>query len=651
MRDRFTIGYLNPFKNVGYLSDTQKGVTDAVVEAGCNVIYVADFLPYYSEEYTHHYFHLAMELTAKIGADAYVVPIGSIANYIKDKTNWTVPDIIKFLSPDRTILIEDDYEGFRSIIKDNTKGMRDLVLHLIEECGYRKICFVAGPVGSRGSMEREKVYYEEMAAHNLPVTDEMFCRGNFFGTCDDEIDHLITVNPDVEAIVCASDRIAMTAYRVMKKRGLTPGEDIAVTGFDDVPEVAHAKPPLSTVRLSSYDMGYAAGVEALRLCRGEDQQTRILGSEFIKRASCGKGSVYAQKEKVHPVAMDERTDEEAIASDNRQWAITQLISDALTHSENETKAMTAMLESMRKTGINYAWVFELAEPISFFQTNNLPISDDIYLKAQVNGDRIDVFEKGIVMDIHSLARMFMSHEPLQDEMRFNNKGYTVGGLLSGKEMQGIMVLGPSMLRSMEIVRVFYEVAFGLKHLKMIKQHEELIALLNKSNIELSAESEHDPLTGLYNRRGFMHHMERQLKIYASDADNSYSAAIFFMDLDWLKRINDNYGHDEGDFAIKCTANILQDIFDNGIVGRLGGDEFLGIYYFKDDDSNPDSIMNAIDEYVRVFNDNKKVPYPLGISVGYCLFDIDSHTVQNLSGYIEDADAMLYENKQIRKVQR
>lgn len=651
MEERFTIGYLNPFKNVGYLSDIQNGVTDAVLECGCNVVYVADFLPYYSEEYTHHYFHLAMELTAKIGADAYVVPIGSIANYIKNKTKWTVDDIIKFLSPEKTILIEDEYTGFRSIIKDNTKGMRELVRHLIEKCGYRKLCFVAGPESSRGSREREKVYYEEMAGHNLPVTEEMFARGNFFGTCDNEIDALIEANPDVEAIVCASDRIAMSAYRVIKKRGLTPGKDIAVTGFDDVPEVAHADPPLSTVRLSSYDMGYVAGMEAVRLCRGLEQEEHIIGSEFVKRASCGDASFVPKEEKTQGVVIDENSDEEAIDSDNRQWAITQLISDALTHSENENKALRAMLTSLRKTGVNNVWIFELAEPISFFQTNNLPISDDIYLRAQVHNNEVDVFEKGIVVDINSLAMMFMSHEIEEGETRFRNPGYTVGGLLSGKELQGVMVLGPSMLSSMEIVRIFYEVAFGLKHLKMIKQHEELINLLNKSNIELSIESEHDALTGLYNRRGFMHNMEKQLRSISANSSERRAAAIFFMDLDWLKKINDNFGHDEGDYAIKCTANILQDIFEDGIVSRLGGDEFLGIYYFEDPNDNPDDVIDTIEEYVKVFNDSQKLPYKLGISAGYRKFDITRRTVLSLSSYIEAADAMLYKNKQARKVQR
>ena len=237
-----------------------------------------------------------------------------------------------------------------------------------------------------------------------------------------------------------------------------------------------------------------------------------------------------------------------------------------------------------------------------------------------------------------------------------NSAYTIGGLLSGSEMTGVLILGPSMLQSVEIVRIYYQIAFGLKHLQMIRREKEMITILNRNNLLLSRESERDELTGLYNRRGFMHSLERRIR----EAENSLPgkdtgkvAALYYMDLDGLKQINDTYGHEEGDFAIKTTAQILEEAFGQSqLVGRQGGDEYLGFRMLrKSDEGDAGWMISHIEEIMNRVNESIDKPYRLEISVGYKAFEITPDSWNEVPSLLEAADNMLYTNKRRRKSAR
>ena len=84
---------------------------------------------------------------------------------------------------------------------------------------------------------------------------------------------------------------------------------------------------------------------------------------------------------------------------------------------------------------------------------------------------------------------------------------------------------------------------------------------------------HDPLTGLFNRRRFSDELEALLA-NATGAGAGTRGALLFVDLDQFKYVNDTCGHPAGDRLIKTVANCLTTtIGDDGIVARFGGDEF------------------------------------------------------------------------------
>jgi diguanylate cyclase (GGDEF)-like protein len=229
------------------------------------------------------------EISSFTDIDAFILPIGIISHYLTDQK---IPNksFLDLFSGKPYIIIEDKIEGERCITVDNRKGFYDLISHLIEDHGYSHIGYVSGKIGNFDSEQRLDVFKECLKAHSIPFEDRLFTIGQFSGTCDKEISDLIDRNPDMQAIVCANDNMATVAYRQIKQRGLTVGVDMAVTGFDDIPIARLMDPPLTTVRVDTYSLGYTAVLELLALINSKNQGITNIPSKFIERSSCGVNS-------------------------------------------------------------------------------------------------------------------------------------------------------------------------------------------------------------------------------------------------------------------------------------------------------------------------------------------------------------------------
>jgi diguanylate cyclase (GGDEF)-like protein/PAS domain S-box-containing protein len=117
-----------------------------------------------------------------------------------------------------------------------------------------------------------------------------------------------------------------------------------------------------------------------------------------------------------------------------------------------------------------------------------------------------------------------------------------------------------------------------KPIRMLGAHNDLTEIMNQKqeieelNKQLYEQANKDFLTKLYNRRGFEEHCTEIIERAKRDG-SQVSIAMF--DIDYFKKINDTYGHDEGDRALKVIANTLVDIArKSDIVARYGGEEFI-----------------------------------------------------------------------------
>lgn len=170
-----------------------------------------------------------------------------------------------------------------------------------------------------------------------------------------------------------------------------------------------------------------------------------------------------------------------------------------------------------------------------------------------------------------------------------------------------------------------------------------ITTLKDMEEKLRALSLTDALTGLYNRRGFQTLIEMQINI----ADR-YKKGIYllYVDLDDMKKINDTFGHQEGDKALIETAKLLKTNYrKSDIVARIGGDEFVVIPVGSDKDS-VELIMSRLRRSIDKFNARGTLGYKLALSAGVAYYDPGNPC--SVDELLKQADSSMYEQKKYRR---
>ena len=171
-------------------------------------------------------------------------------------------------------------------------------------------------------------------------------------------------------------------------------------------------------------------------------------------------------------------------------------------------------------------------------------------------------------------------------------------------------------------------------------------MLAKMNSALAMLYNHDSLTSLYNRFGYNYYASR---FYEDAKKQGRNVAVIYYDLDRLKFLNDNYGHDVGDKAIKIVAGLINKYSSNQSLGfRLGGDEFLLLDYEGDEQLIIKYIAGLRDE-LSIISKRENMPIELSVSAGYVICDPDSD--MNIDTYVNLADDKMYEDKVSRKMNR
>ena len=166
--------------------------------------------------------------------------------------------------------------------------------------------------------------------------------------------------------------------------------------------------------------------------------------------------------------------------------------------------------------------------------------------------------------------------------------------------------------------------------------------------QLRALSLKDELTGLYNRRGFMTLAEQQVKLEMHNG-TARGLTILFADMDGLKAINDNHGHEAGSDAIKTFGTLMQSVVRSAdVVARLGGDEFV-ILSIGSKDENCQQMVERIHAVLDEHNAKSGKPYRIACSIG--VTPVDSNDPRTFDEILSAADEAMYVEKRRRKSDR
>ncbi len=534
-------------------------------------------------------------------------------------------DAVKKAVP--VVSIGKEMEGIPSVFVDNRAGLKTVVEHLIADHGVKKIFYMGGTPEHVDSCERLKVTREVMHEHGLELDDEEVGYGKWSNrrTVDALHEYLDKGRGMPDAIVCANDAMALAVCNELEKLGYDVPGDVKVTGFDNIesgrifyPAITTVQADFKTVAKKAYD------IMSGKLCPDDEQSGISVPAIPVMAESCGcvGNPHYIGLRHMYCKHSFQRSADANLVEQNER-VLRERISDVSDYQDMKEKLRHHYRENHQYEGSAFYMVLN-----DDYFMNTLATDEEICgggLKGQL--DVAVALRDGKLLDVEKVdaSRLIPGYRKQKNEQHIfyicplhyfaNNYGYVV----------------------------FTDEPYVLNEIMMYPYLEKIQQSLRllRVNLRLKLLFDKDPMTGLYNRFGYEN---KALPLYKESLDKRTRLAVLFVDINSMKSINDNFGHEQGDVAIKTVAAAVSDCLKKDWVAvRYGGDEFIVIV--------PDcgrqkaaSIKRRITERLEKRREDSRLPYSLSASIGYVTTEPDKRPDASLKDYIREADALMYSIK-------
>jgi DNA-binding LacI/PurR family transcriptional regulator len=167
--------------------------------------------------------------------------------------------------------------------------MRSMIAHLTQTHGHRRIAFIRGPETNPEAEQRYQAYIDVLTEYGLRFDPDLVAPGSFVASSGESAVRLLLDERKAtfEAIVAASDSMAIGALRALQDRGIRVPYDVAVVGFDDIEEAKATTPSLTTVQQPLIDLGKRATETLLALLNGKEVPAQVIvPTQLMARQSC-----------------------------------------------------------------------------------------------------------------------------------------------------------------------------------------------------------------------------------------------------------------------------------------------------------------------------------------------------------------------------
>ncbi|MCB8965896.1 MAG: LacI family DNA-binding transcriptional regulator [Ardenticatenaceae bacterium] len=179
-----------------------------------------------------------------------------------------------------------------TVLIDNYYGAQLAMAHLFEQ-GCRNIGHIAGPLDWWEARQRMSAWKDFLIGHNMPVKDAYWVEGDWSSASGiPAAAKLLTQYPEIDAIFVANDQMALSALQVLHKRGIRIPAEIAIVGFDNIPESACFYPALTTIQQNQHELACVAVQQMIQIIeqgwQGKDigaPQSIVLLPTLIARES------------------------------------------------------------------------------------------------------------------------------------------------------------------------------------------------------------------------------------------------------------------------------------------------------------------------------------------------------------------------------
>ncbi len=525
-------------------------------------------------------------------------------------------DLIHYLTEKATcpiVSLRAEKDNFHNILADNENAMYEMTKHFIEK-GKKEICFVTGRMEMLDAKERLAGYQRAMAEAGLQINSEDIFYGNYWKSKSKEIVETFFEKRKKapQVIICSNDYMALGVCEELKKRGIRVPEDVAVTGFDNIMEAQIQTTALTSVEVPFDEMTKKAVDTLIALKEGKTvEKNQRLSTINRYRESCG---CKEGKSELNKIAYLEQMKNSRLMAKECIYMSTEF-EGAL----NEQECIEWASLYFRDFGAKKCFI--CLHPTK----KEYEADKDMTLRHYLDKDGKSVF-----VNIPFCKKNLLPEEFLPQIEHATSLFLPVH---CKNEIYGYIIL---QLKEDDAYILdekfeFLNLTFG-NSLKKNYMYYELFAVKDIVQMYLQ-----DPLTELYNRRGYDRRLVELHQMFKGDV---CSIAMVSIDMDGLKYINDTYGHAEGDTALKKLSRCLQKALnENEFCARIGGDEFAAALIIDYPD-RAEAFREKLNQLIWEENIHIQKDYRLDYSIGICL--VKEH--QTFMECMHRADERMYKDK-------
>lgn len=584
----------------------------------------------------------SLSFIQKNNLDGIIFASATLSNNVKTDLPRLV-ETIKMLPPIPKVSVGMEIEGIPTIKINSKNAMKELVSHLVEKHDCKKFVIMRCDSGNFESLEREQCVIETLAKYGITVNPKWILSGNFlFDNAYSTMSHFVRTNPGVEfdAVICLNDSMAMGVMNCLVDNNIKVPAQVKITGFDNVFETSNGELNITTVDQRIDGFAYESMKTVSALIDGERvEPLKLYDASLVVRHSCGCPAEPLSAECIYDVSVKRRYDIFRLGG-NQLYMLHYFL------METQTPVPLENLYSR----LHYSLcLFDITEMVLVLYNHS------VYFEKNTEFKRPETARVAMsFFNEKSFERPDITFNPNarilpQEIMEKMEKGYALFPIYAECFQYGYIFL-----RLGRFERIFYQSVLELiskeivTSIKITGEQTEKISLKNQNvTLEQYSEKMHrlsftDEMTGLLNRRGFYEYARRQI---AASLEAGRTGLVIYCDMDGLKKINDTYGHDFGDRAIKYEAQILKSVFrSTDISARLGGDEFAVLACDMKLKDFP-RIKRAMAAECEKINSGSLEPFTLSVSVGCSEFSTARKDIDEL---LNNADSSQYEDKRAKK---
>lgn len=322
--------------------------------------------------------------------------------------------------------------------------------------------------------------------------------------------------------------------------------------------------------------------------------------------------------------------------------VPQISRDMLSNIDNEEEFYMAPMHILKVLRAKSAYLYILDEPRHHMWGEEWKLPEELRLVSSLEGEEVTAY------NLQSRTVISTENKFAFEEKNKKTRVLTCLNLFMGEEQYGMLMVeiksADMLLMHLASMQISGALSFYFLYRQQTAMKADLAKLVDEvqqKNKILAFASCTDQMTETFNRHGFM---KEALKFAC--AETGKKAFFLMADLDRLKEINDCYGHPEGDYAIRTSADILKEVLGtDALIARIGGDEFVAIT-LKNDNVDCKFYHDRIKEKCIEINESTKKPFYVEMSVGIKEFTCNKEVDFDL--LLKEVDNTLYKDKHGRR---